>query len=114
MKHTSTYTLTRDKTGQPVCTVEHHGQTYPLTPEASQKLYNHSPDGFEWGYAGSGPSQLALAILVDYLAQRDFVPSLALAMYQEFKSSFLVPTPKAGRVITSNEIENFIYHETHQ
>ena len=26
-------------------------------------LFNHSPTGFEWGYAGSGPVQLALAIL---------------------------------------------------
>lgn len=28
-------------------------------------LRNHSPDGFEWGYGGSGPAQLALAILAD-------------------------------------------------
>lgn len=26
---------------------------------------NHSPTGFEWGYAGSGPAQLALALLYD-------------------------------------------------
>lgn len=25
-----------------------------LFPERSQKLINHSPDGFSWGYAGSG------------------------------------------------------------
>ena len=24
-------------------------------------LWNHSPTGFEWGYSGSGPAQLALA-----------------------------------------------------
>jgi hypothetical protein len=29
-------------------------------------LVNHSPTGFSWGYAGSGPAQLALAILADY------------------------------------------------
>jgi len=44
-------------------------------------LVNHSPTGFEWGYGGSGPSQLALAILADYL-QDD---SLAMHLYQEFK-----------------------------
>lgn len=27
----------------------------------------HSPTGFEWGYGGSGPADLALAILVDFL-----------------------------------------------
>ena len=34
----------------------------PLSPAESQKVRNHSPDGFNWGYAGSGPAQLALAI----------------------------------------------------
>ena len=33
--------------------------TLPLCLEVD----NHSPTGFEWGYAGSGPHQLALAIL---------------------------------------------------
>ncbi|MBT9252140.1 MAG: hypothetical protein KM296_00220 [Brockia lithotrophica] len=27
----------------------------------------HSPTGFEWGYGGSGPADLALSILHDYL-----------------------------------------------
>jgi len=33
-----------------------------LPPGPSQDIYNHSPDGFNWGYGGSGPAQLALAI----------------------------------------------------
>lgn len=33
-----------------------------LDPTISQKILNHSPDGFMWGYGGSGPAQLALAI----------------------------------------------------
>jgi Family of unknown function (DUF6166) len=28
---------------------------------------NHSPTGFAWGYAGSGPAQTALALLCDAL-----------------------------------------------
>lgn len=28
-------------------------------------LRSHSPTGFEWGYPGSGPAQLALALLAD-------------------------------------------------
>jgi hypothetical protein len=35
-----------------------------LTPMRSQAVWNHSPDGFNWGYGGSGPAQLALAILL--------------------------------------------------
>ena len=30
-----------------------------LTPEESWTYRLHSPDGFAWGYVGSGPSQLA-------------------------------------------------------
>lgn len=30
-------------------------------------LWNHSPTGLEWGYGGSGPAQLALALLADVL-----------------------------------------------
>ena len=33
----------------------------PLDPRLD--LCSHSPSGFEWGYGGSGPAQLALALL---------------------------------------------------
>ena len=52
-----------------------------ITPERSQKLYNHSPDGFEYGYSGSGPSQLALAILLELMDDE----GVALRLYQDFK-----------------------------
>ena len=29
-----------------------------LSPDRSLDVVNHSPSGFEWGYAGSGPAQL--------------------------------------------------------
>ena len=32
-------------------------------------LASHSPTGLEWGYVGSGPSQLALALLCDALGE---------------------------------------------
>lgn len=43
-------------------------------------LRNHSPTGFEWGYEGSGPAQLALAILADRFGDR-----FAELAYQRFK-----------------------------
>ena len=46
----------------------------------SQKVYNHSPDGFAWGYGGSGPAQLALAVLLLYTNKET-----ALRNYQRFK-----------------------------
>jgi hypothetical protein len=36
-----------------------------LSPEASQQVWNHSPNGFSWGYDGSGSAQLALALLLE-------------------------------------------------
>ncbi|GAB7010957.1 DUF6166 domain-containing protein [Halorubrum trueperi] len=53
-----------------------------LTPERSLELANHSPSGFEWGYGGSGPAQLALALLLDYTDDEE----VALAHYTEFKN----------------------------
>ena len=52
-----------------------------LLPGESQKVYNHSPDGFAWGYGGSGPAQLALAIMLKFTDK-----DTALVWYQDFKN----------------------------
>jgi hypothetical protein len=51
-----------------------------LDPAPSQKLFNHS-DGFAWGYGGSGPSQLALAILLE----SGLNDETAVRLHQQFK-----------------------------
>jgi hypothetical protein len=56
-----------------------------LRIEPSLKLQNHSPTGFSWGYNGSGPAQLALAILLDFYGDKE----IALAHYQDFKDAFV-------------------------
>ena len=58
-KLTFWHTLTGDITKQPP-EVRLDGAV--LLPDRSQAQHNHSPDGFSWGYTGSGPSQLALAL----------------------------------------------------
>lgn len=55
-----------------------------LNPAKSRKVINHSPTGFAWGYGGSGPSQLALAILMEVLDETD-----AKRLYQQFKWDFV-------------------------
>ncbi|WP_419594820.1 DUF6166 domain-containing protein [Thiolapillus sp.] len=57
----------------------------PLNPRLD--LANKSPTGFSWGYLGSGPAQLALAILADYLRDEN----AALAHYQAFKEKVALP-----------------------
>lgn len=56
-----------------------------LAPEQSLKLATHSLSGFEWGYAGSGPAQFALALLLDYTDDEE----VALAEYMEFKAEIV-------------------------
>ena len=61
----------------------------PLSPRASQRVVNHSPDGFAWGYGGSGPAQLALAVLL-----AAGVPDRrALQLYQHFKCDHIATLP---------------------
>ena len=55
----------------------HKAEMLPLRLD----LDNHSPTGFEWGYGGSGPAQLALAILADVLDD----DARALGLHQAFK-----------------------------
>ncbi len=51
-----------------------------LDPRPSWKIHNHSPDGFNWGYGGSGPAQLSLAILMKFMPA-----NVAQRLYQSFK-----------------------------
>lgn len=60
--------------------VTKHGR--PLDPGPSQhKIRNHSPSGYEWGYGGSGPAQLAAALVLDATGDLE----LAAQCYQWFK-----------------------------
>ena len=82
-----------------------------LSHEPSLKIRNHSPDGFEWGYGGSGPSQLALAILYDYFSNILNLPdpdNRALKNYQSFKEHFIASALKEGFIIATRDIDCFI------
>lgn len=80
------------------------GTTTVLQPQASLALANHSPTGFEWGYGGSGPAQLALALLLHYLP----VPKVALALYMRFKDEFVSKWPEFGWIISEFEIDDWL------
>jgi hypothetical protein len=74
----------------------------PLNPR--RDLWNHSPSGFEWGYAGSGPAQLALALLADCLGDEDE----ALEWYHDFKSAVVAGLPYAGWTLSEEEIRDTV------
>ena len=67
------------------------------------ELRSHSPTGFAWGYCGSGPAQLALALLMDATGE----PTLALRHHQEFKFKFVAGWREEW-CITETEIRSFV------
>lgn len=71
----------------------------PLDPRLD--LWNHS-FGFNWGYGGSGPAQLALAILADHLGD----DRQAVMLYQAFKWAVVAQMPiDEPWELTSEEID---------
>jgi hypothetical protein len=79
-----------------------------LLPARSLRIHNHSPYGFEWGYGGSGPAQLALAILLDLTGE----VGIATARYQPFKWAFIAPAPEEGFTLTEAQIR--VWLDEHQ
>lgn len=71
-------------------------------------LRNHSPDGFEWGYFGSGPAQLALALLCDVLGGDDEAGFLAAKLYQDFKAEKVAALQGDRWQMTAGEIRDWI------
>lgn len=66
----------------------------------------HSPDGFNWGYNGSGPADLALSILCDY------APAIALNNYLRFKRDIISAKPIDRQfILTGDEIVAWIKKE---
>ena len=68
-------------------------------------LRNHSPNGFSWGYPGSGPSQTALAILAHHLGDDE----TALTLYMPFKWHYLATLDAdESWALTSEEIDGIL------
>jgi len=67
----------------------------PLSPKPSQRVWNHSPDGFNWSYGGSGPAKLALAILLAAGLKKDE----AVTLHQAFKWAVIAPLPSGDFAI---------------
>jgi hypothetical protein len=67
-------------------------------------LRTHSPTGFEWGYGGSGPAQLALALAADVLGEDE----AALGVYQRLKFRVVGRLPAEGWTLTADELAEAI------
>ena len=72
-------------------TVTRSGQTKPLA--TGYDLWSNSLSDFSWGYNGSGPAQLALAILTDYFGAKPGGRALAEVLYEPFKFTVIAILP---------------------
>jgi hypothetical protein len=79
MKTPRIYEIIRDRSGCIACTVYSGTRRRPL-----RHRVRHSPTGFECGYGGSGPADLALSILADLVGLKE-----ADIYYQSFKFQFI-------------------------
>ncbi|HZU23579.1 MAG TPA: DUF6166 domain-containing protein, partial [Terriglobales bacterium] len=84
------YLGVRTPTGVEVLVRHGDGRIYELP--LCLHVRDHSPTGFEWGYAGSGPSQLALALCCDALSDNE----RAARVYQDFKFAFIAQLPRGS------------------
>ena len=92
--------------------VDGHDQARPL-----RHWPLHSPTGFQWGFGGSGPADLALAILLDYFGewptqeQMAAGESRAWALHQHFKWA-LIAGLADGWEISALDIQAWLQTET--
>lgn len=72
-----------------------------LDPKESQQVRNHSPDGFNWGYGGSGPAQLALALML----AAGLSAEEAQQVYQDFKWEYIGRLPQAEDFVLEVDVK---------
>lgn len=86
------YQGTRVSTRQPTIVVTVNGE--PL-----RHVVRHSHDGFEWGYNGSGPADLARSLLTDAVG-----PAWADRNYQQYKFAVVGKLPHGGWILSRRSI----------
>lgn len=94
-----------------------------ITPEPStnvpRSVVSHSPDGFEWGYGGSGPADLALNVLNAFVPPgtdglppvkcfRGVCSKTAYRLHQRFKEEIISSLPHQGGMIPCSVIEDWL------
>lgn len=83
--------------GDVVCSRDGNG----IKTNVPRRIIRHSPDGFEWGYMGSGPSDFALNILSVYIGQKE---AQGGGLYQSFKLEFVAKLPTEGGTIKQKNV----------
>jgi len=85
----------------------------------AQRHEHYAPTGFDWGFGGSGPADLALNMLALFLplapeatgvVLRDgsFVSDAAWALHHECKYDLIATLPRSGGHVTAETIRTWI------
>lgn len=83
-----TYIITRTAEGVKLH-AKTDGKAYEIRPPRSQAIRREA-SGYEFGFHGAAPAQLALAILLDCFEHRAPSPeNLALDHYRDFRDDFI-------------------------
>lgn len=64
---------------------------------------NHSPDGFQWGYGGSGPAQLAYALVRD-----NYDRDTTEAVYREFLREVVAQLPDEDFILEEQRVRRTV------
>lgn len=73
-------------------------------PQPLRHIVCHSPTGFEWGYGGSGPADLSLSILADFLGNEELAKDLKGA----FKWHIVAKLPRMAWILAGDILHRFI------
>jgi len=90
------YSLERGENDEPITNIPFYSK--------HAKLWSHSPNGFEWGYEGSGPAELARNIIFDACGDWDKTQN----HYQDFKREFIARIPFEGGKIEKKRVMDWI------
>jgi hypothetical protein len=92
----------QDTAGPGLVTVHQEGRPpRPLDPRFDLR---QAADGMNWGFGGSGPSQLALALAADVLGDDE----AALDVHRRLKSRLIAGLPRDGWALTEEQVRRAI------
>lgn len=82
--------------------VLYRSENRPIT-NVRHLIKEHSPSGFEWGYSGSGPTDLALNILILFVSY-----PIAYQLAPLFRDEFIARLPEEGGTIPVEDVIAFL------
>jgi len=91
-----------DQRGRPVVEVVYSTHSERVI----QRYVRHSPDGFEFGYGGSGPGDCALNVLALFVGVKN---ATERGLYHDFKFRFIAPLDQdEGGSVSAADVRTWI------